>query len=402
MIAYLDCFSGISGDMLLGALIDAGLSLDELRADLSRLPLSGYEVTAERVTKCGIRGTQVQVKAEDAQAHRGLSDILEVIRQAGLSPAVSRPAEQTFRRLAEAEARVHDTRVDDVHFHEIGAVDAIVDIVGAFCGLQRLGIQEVHASPLPLGGGWVETAHGRLPVPAPATVELLKGVPTYGGPVEAELVTPTGAAIVTTACQRFGPMPAMTVKDVGLGAGRLDLPQPNLLRLFVGEAAQRPREQHLVLIETNLDNMNPELFGNLMDRLFSAGALDVFYTPIVMKKSRPATLVSVLAEPPLADRLCEILFRDTTTLGIRVTEAARRCLNREWRLVETNYGRVRVKVGRLGSEIINAAPEYEDCREAAEAHGVPVKTVYEAAQAAFRESAGELPLADPPDSEPSR
>ena len=402
MIGYLDCFSGISGDMLLGALVDAGLALDDLRSDLARLPISGYELTAERVTKCGLAGTQVQVKAEDTHARRGLSEILDVISRAGLDPDVSRSAERTFRRLAEAEARVHSTSVDDVHFHEIGAVDAIVDIVGAFCGLRRLGIQEVRASPLPLGGGWVETAHGPLPVPAPATVELLKGVPTYGGPVEAELVTPTGAAILTTACQTFGPMPAMTVREVGLGAGRLDLPQPNLLRLFVGEAAQRQREQHLMLIETNLDNMNPELFGHLMDQLFSAGALDVFYTPIVMKKSRPATLVSVLAEPPLADLLCEILFRDTTTLGIRVTELARRCLDREWRAVDTKYGRLRVKVGRLGSEIVNAAPEYEDCRQAAQAHGVPVKTVYEAAQVAFREADGELPLADPPGSEPSR
>lgn len=402
MIAYLDCFSGISGDMLLGALLDAGLSLDDLRADLSALPLSGYEVTAERVSKRGIGGTQLQVKAEPTDSRRGLSDILDVIGRAGLPGEVSRPAEEAFRRLAEAEARVHDTSIEDVHFHEVGAVDAIVDIVGAFCGLHRLGIREVHGSPLPLGGGWVETSHGRLPVPAPATTELLKGVPTYGGPVEAELVTPTGAAIVTTACRSFGPMPPMTVKAIGWGAGRLDLPHPNLLRLFVGEPARRPREQQLVVIETNIDNMNPELFGHLMDRLFAAGALDVFYAPIVMKKSRPATLVSVLAEPAIADALSEILFRDTTTLGIRLTHVDRRCLDREWRAVDTDYGRVRVKVGRFGDEIMSAAPEYEDCRRAAEGCGVPIKTVYEAAQAAFRAAAGELPPAEPPDSEPSR
>jgi uncharacterized protein (TIGR00299 family) protein len=402
MIAYLDCFSGISGDMLLGALLDAGLSLADLRADLSRLPLSGYEVTSERVTKRGMGGTQVQVTTEHSHAHRGLSDVLAVIAQAELPPEVARPAEQAFRRLAEAEARVHGTTVDDVHFHEVGAVDAIVDIVGAFCGLHRLGVQEVYASALPLGGGWVEAAHGRLPVPAPATAELLKGVPTYGGPVEAELVTPTGAAIVTTACRSFGPMPPMTLKAVGCGAGRLDLPHPNLLRLFLGETAQEPREQHLVVIETNLDSMNPELFGDLMDRLFAAGALDVFYTPIAMKKSRPATLVSVLTEPALVDTLSEILFRHTTTLGIRLTDVARRCLDREWRAMETDYGRVRVKVGRLGSEIVSAAPEYEDCRQAAHTHGVPIKTVYEAAQAAFREAGAALPPADPPDSEPSR
>jgi len=401
MIAYLDCFSGISGDMLLGALIDAGLSLDDLRADLSRLPLAGYEVTAETVTKRGIRATRVHVRAENSHSHRGLSHILEAIGEAGLPAEVGCPAGDAFRRLAEAEARVHGTTVDEVHFHEVGAVDAIVDIVGAFCGLYRLGVREVYASPLPLGGGWVDTAHGRLPVPAPATVELLKNVPTYGGPVEAELVTPTGAAVVTTASRSFGPMPPMTVKDVGWGAGGLDLPHPNLLRMFVGEPTEAPRDQRLVLIETNLDNMSPELFGHLMDRLFAAGALDVFYTPVVMKKSRPATEVSVLAEPALTDSLSEILFRETTTLGVRVIEVARRCLDREWRAVETAYGTIRVKVGRLGSEVVNAAPEYEDCRKAAQEHGVPLKTVYEAAQTAFTAARGELPPADPPGSEPS-
>lgn len=402
MIAYLDCFSGISGNMFLGAMIDAGLSLDDLRADLSQLPLSGYEVTAERITKRRIAGTQVQVKAGHTDSPRSLDDVLDIIARAGLPDEVSGPAAETFKRLAAAEAHVHGESVDKIHFHEVGAVDAIVDIVGAFCGLRRLGIDTVYASALPLGGGWVDSAHGRLPVPAPATVELLRGVPTYGGPVEAELVTPTGAAILTTVCCTFGPMPPMTIQKIGWGAGRLDLAHPNLLRMFVGEPAARPLEQHLVVIQTNLDNMNPELFGHLMDQLFSAGALDVFYSPIVMKKSRPATLVSVLAEPALADTLTGILFRESTTLGVRLTDVARRCLDREWREVETDYGRVRVKVGRLGAEVVSAAPEYEDCLRAAEDRGVPAKVVYEAAQAAFREASGELPLADAPDSEPSR
>ena len=400
MIAYLDCFSGISGDMLLGALVDAGLSLDDLRADLSQLPLTGYEVTAERVTKQGIAGTQVRVSTEESHVHRGLADVLEVISSANLPPDVGQAAESAFRRLAEAEAHVHGTSVTEVHFHEVGAVDAIVDIVGAFCGLRRLGVSDVYASALPLGGGWVDSAHGRLPVPAPATVELLKGVPAYGGPVEAELVTPTGAAILTSVCRQFGTMPPMTLHRIGWGAGSLDLPHPNLLRIFLGEGATQPSEQRLVVIETNLDNMNPELFGYLMDRLFAAGALDVFYSPVTMKKSRPATVVSVLSEPALADSLSEIIFRETTTLGIRLVEVRRRCLDREWRVVETDYGRIRVKVGRLGSEILSAAPEYEDCRKAAQSHAVPVKMVYDAAEAAFSGASGELPLVDGPGSEP--
>jgi uncharacterized protein (TIGR00299 family) protein len=382
MIAYLDCFSGISGDMLLGAMVDIGLSIGDLRADLSRLPLKRYEIAAERVTRGGIMGTLVTIKSEEAHVRRGLRDILALIGAADLPGEVISRAGRTFERLAAAEARVHGSTVDEVHFHEVGAVDAIVDIVGACCGLHRLGIERVHASPLPLGGGWVDTAHGRLPVPAPATVELLHGVPSYGGPVEAELVTPTGAAILTTICHQFGEMPPMTIRATGWGAGSRDLPHPNLLRLFLGEPTKRPREQCLVLIETNIDDMSAELFGHLMERLLEAGALDVFYTPIVMKKSRPATLVSVLSEPPLVDGLSDLLFRETTTLGIRYREVARRCLDREWRQVETEYGPVRVKIGRLNDEVLNVAPEYDDCARLAREKGVPMKTIYDAARRA--------------------
>jgi uncharacterized protein (TIGR00299 family) protein len=259
-------------------------------------------------------------------------------------------------------------------------------VVGACIGLHRLGITELHASALPLGGGWVKAAHGTLPVPAPATVELLKGVPSYGGPVEKELVTPTGAAIVSTLARSFGPMPPMRVSAVGWGAGTLELPHPNLLRLFLGEPVAALREQHLTVIETNVDDMNPEFFEVVMERLFAAGALDVYYTPIVMKKSRPATLVSVLAEPAQVEALSEILFRETSTLGVRIKEVARRCLDREWREVATEYGAVRVKVARLRGEVVTAAPEYEECKRLAAARGVPVKTVYAAAQRAFAQS----------------
>ena len=389
VIAYLDSFSGISGDMLLGAMVDAGLSLDDLRGDLARLPLTGYEVRAERVTKQGLAGTKVTVEVEHAHAHRGLADILDLLAAADLPAEVQAGATRIFTRLAEAEAKVHGTSVEQVYFHEVGAVDAIVDVVGACCGLRRLEIEEVYASALPLGGGWVDTAHGRLPVPAPATVELLKGAPTYGGPVEKELVTPTGAAILTTLCLGFGPMPPMTVKATGCGAGSLDLPHPNLLRLMIGEPVEPLREQRLTVLETNIDDMNPEFYDHLMERLFAAGALEVYLTPIVMKKSRPGTLVSVLTEPAWVEALSEILFRETSTLGLRVMEVARRCLEREWREVETEYGRVRVKLGLLRGEIVTAAPEYEDCKRLALARGAPVKAVYEAARAAFLQGRGE-------------
>jgi len=388
MIAYLDCFSGISGDMLLGGLMDAGLPLEELKADLAHLPLSGYQIRAERTTRGGIAGTRVVVEVTEPHHHRGLAEILEIIDGSDLPPAVRGPARLAFTRLAEAEARVHARPVEEVHFHEVGAVDAIVDVVGACCGLHRMRIAEVYASPLPLGGGWVDTAHGRLPVPAPATVELLKGVPAYGGPVEAELVTPTGAAIVTAVARGFGPMPGMTIQRVGLGAGGRELAHPNLLRVFVGEGAEQPAEQQLMVLESNLDDMNPELFEHLMERLLAAGALDVFWTPIVMKKSRPATLVSVLAEPVRAQELTEVLFRETTTLGVRSHQVSRRCLQREWVEVSTEYGPVRVKVGRLGSAVVTTAPEYEDCRTRAREHEVPLKAVYAAAQLAFRAREG--------------
>lgn len=383
MIAYFDCFSGVSGDMLLGAFVDAGVSLDDLRADLSRLPLHNYEITAEKVVKQGLAATLVQVKTGHEHHHRHLGDIVAIIEQADLPVPVKERAKAIFQRLAEAEARVHGTTVAQVHFHEVGAVDAIVDIVGACCCLHRLGIERVTASALPLGGGWVDTEHGRLPVPAPATAALLEGVPSYGGPVEAELVTPTGAAILTTICESFGPMPPMTIARTACGAGRRDLPHPNVLRLFLGEsAAGDPRELQLALIETNLDDMNPELLGYVMERLLEAGARDVYYTPIVMKKSRPATLVSVLCEPAQVDALSGLLFRETTTLGLRVSTVLRRCLAREWREVQTEYGAVRVKLGLLDGEVINAAPEYEDCARLAREKGVPAKAVYEAARKA--------------------
>jgi len=386
--AYLDCFSGVSGNMLLGALVDCGLGLDELQSVLSRLALEGWKLKAERVNRGPIACTLVEVEVTEPQPERALADIIAILHRSKLQPQVTQRAEDIFRRLAEAEAAVHGAPVESVHFHEVGAVDAVVDIVGAVAGFDLLGIERATCSPLPLGGGWVETAHGKLPVPAPATAKLLEGFPTYGGEAQAELVTPTGAALVTGLCAAFGPLPPMTVGRVGYGAGSRDLPHPNCLRMFVGEAAQAPgagAAESLLLLETNLDDMNPELYGYVMERLFEAGALDVFITPILMKKTRPASLLTVLAPRDEQAELLRILFRETTTLGVRAREVTRYCLEREWVTVDTPHGRVRVKVARLAGQVVTASPEHEDCKRLARETGAPLKDIYDRARAAAAE-----------------
>jgi len=387
-IAYLDCFSGVSGNMLLGALIDCGLGRADLEAALSGLPLEGWKLKCERARRGPIDCTLVEVEVGAPQPERGLVEISELLRRSSLDARVVEAAEGIFRRLAEAEAAVHGMPVESVRFHEVGAVDAVVDIVGAVAGFHLLGIERAACSPLPLGGGWVETAHGKLPVPAPATVKLLEGVPTYGGDGQTELVTPTGAALVTGLCAAFGPMPPMTVRRVGYGAGSRDLPHPNCLRMFVGEAAEAPgvaAPESLLLLETNLDDMNPELYGHVMERLFEAGALDVFITPIIMKKTRPASLLTVLAARDKQAELLRILFRETTTFGVRAREVTRYCLEREWVTVDTPYGRVRVKVARLAGQVVTASPEHEDCKRLARETGVPLKDIYDRARAAAAE-----------------
>jgi uncharacterized protein (TIGR00299 family) protein len=384
-IAYLDCFSGIAGDMLLGALLDAGLPEETLRRDLARLGVPGYELDISQVQRHGLRATHLQVRMTEAPTARHLPDILGLIEDSDLDAAVKERAAAVFHRLAVAEGKVHGTPPDSVHFHEVGAVDAIVDVVGAAAGLAALGIERLACSPLPLGRGWVQSAHGRLPVPAPATAELVRGIPTWAGDAEAELVTPTGAALVTTLADEFGAMPPMTVSAVGYGAGTRELDSPNVLRLFIGEGAAQVGRDRVAVLETNIDDMNPEIFDHVMERLLSAGALDVFLTPIAMKKNRPATLLTVLAEPAGREALLEIIFRETTTLGVRCAEMERRCLARESIEVETPWGAVGVKLGRLGDEVVTVAPEYEDCRRVAREHHVPLRLVYEHAQRGGRE-----------------
>lgn len=391
-IAYFDCFCGISGDMVLGALIDAGVSPDALRRELTKLPVGGYELASRSVTRCGVVATKVDVlldrqnvSSTDHQNHRNLNDILNLLEASTLDEPVRRRAEQVFKRLAEAEARVHNTNVDEVRFHEVGAVDAIVDIVGASIGLELLGVEEVVGSPVPVGSGFVECVHGKLPVPAPAVVELLKGYRLAGSDLQAELTTPTGAAIITTLSGECGPMPPMTVELVGYGAGHREFEnQPNLLRIVIGEDATSESADAVWRLETNIDDMNPELISHVFDRLLAEGALDVFAVPVQMKKGRTGLQLTVLCTTHNKDRLERVLFAETTTFGVRSVLCHRRKLSRKLVMVKTELGELTIKVGSLDGRVCTASPEYEQCRRVAQEHGIPLREVYARAEEAYR------------------
>jgi len=379
-IAYFDCFSGISGDMTLGALVDAGVELSGLEAELRRLSLPNWKITAEKVKRGAIFATQVKVEAAETHHHRGLTEILRLIAQANLAPRITDRATRIFRRLGEAEAKVHQIDVEKVHFHEVGAVDAIIDIVGAAIGFELLGIDEFACSSLDVGAGNVKAAHGILPVPAPATAELLRGSPTYSSGIAKELVTPTGAAIATTLATKFGEMPPINLKSIGYGAGSADLAErPNVLRLLVGDAVGMEKREHwdapITVIEANLDDLNPQIYGYFVERALAAGALDVFSTPVQMKKNRPGILVTLMCESASVNKLIDLIFRETTTIGVRTHEVRRRTLEREIVPVETPLGEVRMKVSRMNDTMLNATPEYEDCRQIAAQKGVPLKQV---------------------------
>ena len=390
-IAYFDCFSGASGDMILGALLDAGLSLDDLRADLEGLAVEGYQLNATRIKKQGFAATQVDVQLDQdvSQAHRHLHDILELIDKSRLDTNVKAQATRIFRRLGEAEAKVHDTSIEKVHFHEVGAVDAIVDIVGTCIGLAHLNIDRVVCSPIPTGGGTVTCAHGVLPVPAPATAALLEGVPLASCDEQAELITPTGAAILTTLAESFGPIPPMVWGRAGYGAGSRDgITRPNLLRVVLGESLSSESADCVTVLEANLDDAPAEWIGFAVERLLAAGALDAYCVPITMKKSRPGVLLTVLCEPGRVAEMEGIVFAETTTLGIRRYTAQRSTLQRRFETVETAYGPVVMKIASRGGEDVTVAPEYEDCRRAAEAHGVALRKVMAAAEHAWRKTLG--------------
>src|SRR5215475_210462 len=386
-LAYFDCFSGISGDMTLGALLDAGCDLARLRADLQSLQVPGWEVSAEKVWKNGMAATYAKVKTEDQTKHRSLTDILEILKNSKLDAQVRDRATAIFQKLGEAEAHVHDVPLDKIHFHEVGAVDAIIDIVGACIGFQQLGIDKFACSPLNVGGGTVKMAHGILPVPAPATAALLKGKPTYSNGVQRELTTPTGAAIVATLCENFGPQPPMTVSAIGYGAGTADLEgQPNVVRILIGQSAEKlvaGFDEEISVIEANLDDMNPQIYGYFLEKALAAGALDVYTTPVQMKKNRPGTLLTVLCKPQDSASLMDLIFAETTTFGARTYRAQRRTLPRELVNVHTQFGDVRVKISRVNGHIRHASPEFEDCKKLAEQNHVPLHQVMDEAKRNF-------------------
>ncbi len=384
-LAYFDCFSGISGDMILGALVDAGVSIDALRAELARLDLSGYELGSEKVKRSGIAATKVHVRiALTEQKARHLPDILKIVEGSSLSPAVRGKSSMIFTRLAEAEAKVHAATPDSIHFHELGAVDAIVDIVGAVIGLELLGVSRIAASSINVGSGMVQTSHGLLPVPAPATAELLACIPLYQSSPEFELATPTGAAVISSLGSAFGPLPPMKIDRFAYGAGDWDIPgRPNVLRLMIGEPAASYEEDSSVVIETNIDDMNPQVYDYLIEKLMGQGAQDAYLTPIIMKKGRPAVLLSVLADTTKTDAVLDAIFRETTSIGVRIREVRRRKLSREIEAVDTVYGRINMKISRRSGEILTATPEYEDCRRIAKEKNIPLKTVMEEAKNSF-------------------
>jgi pyridinium-3,5-bisthiocarboxylic acid mononucleotide nickel chelatase len=400
-ILYFDCFSGASGDMVLGALLDAGLPLGELDAALGSLMISGYRLAADRVLRAGVSATKFRLiepeghghahdhvqghgHAHTHHSHRSLAEIVALIEGSSLSAEPRARAIALFRRLAEAEAAIHQMPVEAVHLHEVGALDSIIDIVGAVFGLQWFGADRIVSSPLNVGGGMVQSAHGVFPVPAPATLRLLAGVPVYSSGVQMETVTPTGALLVTGHASAFGPMPAMRVERVGYGAGDRDLPgTPNVLRVIVGHDDAAADAQRVVLLECEIDDMNPQIYGVLMEKLHAAGALEVFYTAVQMKKNRPGTLLTVVAPPDTRDALTGILFRETTTIGLRYQELLRTCLDREIAVVETPVGPVRFKIARRDGEVLNASPEFEDCARAAAEHSLPVKQVLNLAAQAY-------------------
>ncbi|MEI7850574.1 MAG: nickel pincer cofactor biosynthesis protein LarC [Kiritimatiellales bacterium] len=380
---YLSGFSGVSGNMFIGALLDAGLPEKTLREMVSALPVSGYRLKFESVVKCGVKATffDVLLDHHEHHAHRHLGDITKIIESAKLSAAVKARSVAVFTKLAEAEAKVHGTTVDKIHFHEVGAVDAIIDIVGTVFGLEALGIEKVYAGNLRTGYGIIKCAHGAMPIPAPATAELLTGIPYTQGDIEKELLTPTGAALLATLCDGFGDRPAGFVSEkTAYGAGGWDLDIPNVLRAELGQLRCGTESSELLVFESNIDDCNPQIFDYVMEKLFKIGALDVWLTPIQMKKNRPAVTLSVLAPAALQAEIEKIIFTETTTIGIRRYSVQRTAAERREENVTTPWGSVRVKISSINGKVCSATPEYDDCRKLAAANDVPLKDVLQAAR----------------------
>lgn len=377
--------------MILGALMDAGLPLDVLKNELAKLDLDHYELQVEKVTKKGLGGSQAKVLIDNHHHHhhRHLHHIEEIIDQSDLGDPVKTKSLAIFRRLAEAEAKVHRTTIDAIHFHEVGAVDAIIDVVGAVAGLAALGIEKIYCSALHVGTGTVECAHGTLPVPAPATAELIRGKPVYSTGVEGELLTPTGAAILTTLASEFGPMPAMTLETTGYGAGSAEVSIPNLLRIAIGNEAKEVKgleSERVAVIETSIDDMNPQIYDYLIEKMLQMGVMDVFLVPLHMKKNRPGTLLTVLCGMEMMDQIADFLITETTTIGLRWRIDNRMKARREIRTVKTPYGDIRFKVAKNGNRTVNVSPEYDDCKRVAMEKNVPLKDVLEAVRSTATEA----------------
>jgi uncharacterized protein (TIGR00299 family) protein len=399
-VLYFDCFSGASGDMIVGALIDAGVPLESVRAALGSLAIDRDAVRVERVQRAGIGAAKFHVRGEDAghehhhhahggvateaHGHRTLTQIYTLLDGSRLSPAGKARAKALFARLGEVEGGIHGTAADQVHLHEVGSLDSIVDIVSAVHALEVIGADRIVASPLNVGSGTIRSSHGLYPIPAPATVRLLEGMPVYSGTQRAEMVTPTGALLISEYATEFGGIPPMKIRQIGYGAGARNFDDaPNVLRVLVGESDAAVPSHTVTVIEAEIDDMNPQLFGVVMEKLLAQGALDVFYTPIQMKKNRPGTLLSVIATPSTREALTSTIFQETTTIGVRHREMTRECLDRESQTVDTPYGPIRFKVARRGVEVLNAAPEFDDCVRAANATGRSVKEIQAAATKAW-------------------
>jgi hypothetical protein len=380
-VLYFDLIGGASGDMILGALIDAGLSADKLRVRLDALRLDDFQLQVRPVTKSGFSATKVDVLVADDVPERHLAEIERIVTRSDLAPEIKAQAMAIFQRLGQVEAGIHGASLEKVHLHELGGVDTIVDVVGALVGLDALGVERVYASDVPLGRGFIQGAHGQIPLPAPATVALLQGAPVRGREIDAELVTPTGAVLLSHLVARFGPIPPMALQSIGYGAGGRDLPFPNLARVLIGEQSDHSfaTVETLVMLESNIDDLNPEFYDHVIELLFDAGALDVTLIPAQMKKNRPATQIQVLSKPSDVATLERILFRETSTLGVRHRVIERHALQRSIIEVETRYGAVRVKQARLEDGESKFAPEYEDCRNLARQHDIPLREIYQLA-----------------------
>ena len=375
-ILYFDCFSGISGDMITGSLLDLGLDFNFLKKELGKLKLKGFRIGAKKIARQGISSTKFVVVPEEQHKERNLSEINNIIGKSDLDEEIKNKSKEIFLKIAHAESKIHNKPIEKIHFHEIGAIDTIIDVASAAIGIRKLGIEKVYCSKLNVGTGFVGFSHGKWPVPAPATIEILKNVPVYHNNIEAELVTPTGAAIITSFCNDFGEMPLMKVEKIGYGAGSKELQIPNVLRAYIGET-EKNIEEIVEMIETNIDNMNSEIYPYLIEKLLENGAMDAYLTPIIMKKGRPAVKLNALCSPKNTEKLCKIIFEETTTLGIRIYEVRKKKLEREIKEIKTKYGKIKVKVSKLDGIIQNMMPEFEDCARIAKEKKVSLKNVYE-------------------------